>query len=119
MAISVTVSRKRIENKYYSGSSFVVTGGTGVAIHREFGRLLGVTDLSSRTVAVVFSSPFKIKPFGWVEVYRMTSKNGMWRKVNVLYQHNTEDWLDTAGFELVIDATESLTGVILEYYYTE
>lgn len=102
----------------YTGNAVYNSGnGGGVGIHIEHDIL---TDLASKTVTVNFSSEFSVIPAGWVRVYRMretTAGNGKLKQWDVLYYHTSSDWKTKTGFSIQIDATENLTGVIVEYLF--
>ena len=79
-----------------------------------------ITDLVSRTVSRSFVCRFVEPPVGFVDVYRMTETSpGVWEKVAVIYTYNGVDWLTVYGFELQIDDSEYLSGVIVEYEFEE
>lgn len=122
MAVAVTITRTRITTDPGVKSIFRASG-SGVTIHRELGRLLGGSDSSAdftgHIVTVAFDSDFTNKPIGWIDIYRYRPRNGKFVKANVLINYDSEDWLTISGFSINIDASESIDGIILEYYYTE
>lgn len=118
MAVTVNVRRLRIEKEYSTIKGVYQVNG-GITLHREAATLLGDVDITDRAVNIEFGSPFNEFPFGWVEVYRMRSTSTGWVKSNVLIKYPSEDWVTVNGFSLTIDPSESLTGVVLKYYFIE
>ena len=79
-----------------------------------------IINLTSRTVIRNFICRFAELPVGFVDVYRMTeSSPGVWEKTPVAYTYNEEEWLTVYGFEIQIDNSEDLSGVIVEYEYEQ
>lgn len=80
-----------------------------------------VTGLADRSVAITFGTAFTSVPVTVVlKVYRIgITSPGKYRFNEVLWYHATATPVTTTGFELVIEAAESLTGIILEYYFTQ
>lgn len=79
-----------------------------------------IINLSSRTVTRNFICRFEELPVGFVDVYRMTeSSPGVWERTPVTYTYNEENWLTAYGFEVQIDDSEDLTGVVVEYEYEQ
>lgn len=118
--IEVTVIRGRISSDGVSKRT-VSSTGSAPKEHRELGRLEGgVSDeFLTNTVTVAFNSAFSTKPIGWFKVYRMQPTSGGYAISDVLYKVSSLDWLDENGFEVIIDSRESISGVYLEYFYTE
>ena len=87
------------------------SGGT----HIERGRL---TELSSRSVSVTFDTAFSNAPIGKVWVYRMAEMpDGNYREQDVLWGFTSSTKVSTTGFSIAIDSSESLTNVVVEYYF--
>jgi len=84
--------------------------------HPEKGRLTG---LISHNVTVVFGLAYASVPIGREpEVYRMTQMpSGLWRRQQVLWGFVDANQPTINGFQLTIDASESLTGIIVEWDY--
>lgn len=84
--------------------------------HSEKGRLSG---LSSSSVAVVFDAPYSSQPIGREpEVYRMVQMpSGTWRREGVSWGFDDASQPTINGFALTINASESLTGIIVEWDY--
>ena len=79
-----------------------------------------ITNLASKTVIRNFICRFEEIPVGFVDVYRMTETSpDVWVKTPVAYTYNEEDWLTVYGFEIQIDDSEDLSGVIVEYEFEE
>jgi len=80
------------------------------------GRLTG---LSSRSVSVTFDTAFASTPLTVLfEVYRYTDIGGAaYVKQSVLKTFSGSNWLTASGFTCEIDASESLTGIYIEYYF--
>lgn len=119
------VPRKFRNGRIYGGNSFNVTnqsqGGASAQKHFENGR---ITDITSNTVVVYFTEPFTIKPtLVQLKVYRMVENipiSGKFVMQDVLhYFDDDEDWVILTGFSLFIDSSEDLTGVIIDYCFTE
>lgn len=117
-----TIEPPRIarNKRIYAGNVSVVDSksiGSITEVHLESGRL---TDLLSKNVAVYFAKAFSKIPTGWIKVYRMREIiTGRWKQQDVLYYHAAENFKNEYGFGLVIDDKESLTGVIVEYFFKE
>jgi hypothetical protein len=79
-----------------------------------------LSDLSSRSVTVVFDTPFassSIKEH--VEVYRYKSEGGVYEREDILYHFASAGWFSTTGFSLVIEDSEDLTGIIVSYEFIQ
>ena len=89
---------------------------SGISSHFETDT---IENLPSHTVNESFSTPFTIKPKTIMfRVYRMAEvSTGIWRMKNVAYGSTTTNWLTVSGFNIVIDSSESLTGIVIEYYF--
>lgn len=115
-----TIQPPRIarNKRIYAGNvSIVNPRSTGVIneIHIESGM---ITDLLIPNVVVYFAKEFDKIPVGWIKVYRMREiVTGRFKQQDVLYYHAASDFKNTLGFGLVIDSKESLTGVIVEYFF--
>lgn len=122
---NIAVPRTARNKRIYGGNSFVSqnqqTSGGGVAAkHFEHGKLTGLT---SRTVVAYFTTPFTAIPVTInLKVYRFVENipvAGKWVMQDVLHYFDDEEWVVSAGFSLFIDDSEDLTGVIIEYCFTE
>lgn len=109
--------------KIYAGNSFVSQNGYGAATpqrHFEAGK---ITDLTDRAVTIYFASEFAFSPILVnLKVFRMVENiptAGKWIKQDVLHYFDDDDWYVKTGFSLFIDDSEDLTGVIIEYCFTE
>jgi hypothetical protein len=86
-------------------------------LHVEQDRLTG---LSSRSVVVVFGSAFVSIPKGKEpDVYRISPYGSVYRRESVLWGFDDPNQPSKTGFALTIDADESLTGIVIEYFYSE
>ena len=79
------------------------------------------TGLASRSIAVTFGAAFTGVPItNTLRVYRITAVvTGKYRFQDVLWYHATATPVTATGFELEIETSESLTGIILEYEFTQ
>lgn len=115
---NIPIPRIARNKRIYAGnvSTTKVISNESESIHIESATL---TDLLSANVVVYFKTPFQITPTGWIKVYRMREIiAGRWKQQDVLYYHaDSADFKNTLGFGLVIDSKESLTGVIVEYFF--
>lgn len=116
---NIIVPRIARNKRIYSGntnSTSTISAGSDVEqLHIESARL---TDLIDRNVVVYFVTPFEFTPTGWIKVYRMRQVvTGKWKQQDVLYYHDAEVFKNGYGFGLVIEAAESLTGVVVEYFF--
>ena len=90
------------------------TGGTG-GTHIEKDRLTG---LVSRTVTVAFGIAFSSIPVGEVKCYRMYEQpDGTFQPQDVIWGFPDVNQPTLSGFTLEISTEESLTGVVVQYYY--
>jgi len=121
IAVPRTVRNKRI----YGGNSFVsqnqqTIGGGAAAKHFEHGRL---TNLVDRMNFIIFTIPFtRIPTMLQFKVYRMTDIGvGKIVMEDVLHDHTLTfgSWISETACNFTIDDRESLTGVIVEYCFTE
>lgn len=134
MSLVVSIQRKYVasSNKVSAISGVIssnpagagsTSSGVYAGIHREMGRLSA--EILDNNVVVTFAVPFQSKPIGVsnLKVYRMVENipiAGKWVMQDVLhYFDDDEDWLITTGFSLFIHDSEPLTGVIIEYCFTE
>jgi len=95
---------------------FPYTSVSGISSHYETDKL---ENLITRTITKTFNTPFtgSIKTIMF-RVYRMAEvSTGTWRMKNVAYGSTTTNWLTVSGFNIVIDSSESLTGIVIEYYF--
>lgn len=84
------------------------------SLHVEAGRL---TNLVSRSVAVVFGTPFSGTVIDRVSVYRIfTPQSGKPVREEVRIYNLS---VTTTGFSLEIDSTEALSGIIIDYSMVE
>ncbi len=124
---NILVTRRYIKQDYFeskTGGYFVVNGTSNVSggRHWECGRL---TDLTSRSIIYTFPTAFPtgVTPVGYsnLRVYRMfKQETGMWVRQDVLFYHPTAfSGASQYGFQLNIDPNEDLTGVIVEFMFTE
>lgn len=101
------------EPKYITYSSLLSDG------HFEVGRLTG---LASASVSILFGTSFSAVPSGLanLKVYKFAEiTSGKYEAQDVLYYFENSSPVTTDGFDLIIDSSESLTGVIVEYLFTE
>jgi len=77
-------------------------------------------DFATRTVEVEFQTAFFDVPVGWIKAYRYEERSGGGFFVTdvVTYVPSLE-WRTKVGFTIGIEDYESLTGVIIEYRFTE
>jgi len=77
------------------------------------------TGLASRSIAVTFGAAFTGVPVTVaLRVYRITAVvSGKYRFQDVSWYHATATPVTATGFELEIETSESLTGIILEYHF--
>lgn len=85
------------------------TSGNSPASDSEKGRL---TNLASSTVNISWN--FDSVPIGFHKVYRIV-ENGTYRRRHDVLILSEE--VSSTGLTIVIDSSESLTGVIVEYSY--
>lgn len=78
--------------------------------------------LASRTVSVTFETAFTSRPLiRTFRVYRVAETytgSGVYRMKDVLYSHAAA-WLTTTGFDIDIDTSEDLSGIIIEFEFRE
>jgi hypothetical protein len=114
---TIPIPRIARNKRIYAGnvSTTKVTNNMLDPLHIEWATL---SELISSSVVVIFKQPFTIVPAGWIKVYRMREiVTGRWKQQDVLYYHAASDFKNEFGFGLVIDPKESLTGVIIEYFF--
>ena len=125
--VSQTAVPKRYRNgKIYGGNSFDSTnffevseiGGGGR--HIETGRIEYETG-DSRTITIPFVDAFERVPvLVEIKIYRIFPiGGGKYVLQDVLYYLDTDTFSDETGFELFIDDSEDMGGVILNYNFTE
>lgn len=117
----IGVPRKPRNKRIYGGNSFVNTNAnqsatTEASKHFEIGTL---QNLTSANVVVYFTEVFTLRPtLLQLKVYRMVQiETNKWVIQDVATDHSTETFYDGTGFSLVIEASESLTGIIIEYAF--
>lgn len=77
-------------------------------------------DFVDRNISVLFQTPFIAKPVGWIKVYRYESRaGGGYFYTNAIYYVADSDWLTNIGFDIIVEDYENLTGLIVEYNFTE
>ena len=77
-------------------------------------------DFTTREVEISFGSPFYEIPVGDVKCYRYEAREGGGLfYTNVVFYVEDVDWLTPDGFKIIIEDYESLSGVYVEYLYTE
>lgn len=118
---NISVPRIARNKRIYAGntgiSKTIKSGGNITSVHIETARL---TNLTSNLVPVFFAEKFSVTPTGWIKVYRMRQvQTGKWKQQDVLYYHAAEEFKNEYGFGLVIDPSENLTGVVIEYMFKE
>ena len=115
---TIGVPRKPRNKRIYGGNSFVVTNASSsnetAVKHFEIATL---NNLDSKNVEITFTEEFDYTPtIIEFKVYRMFEfATDKWIEKDVLKYHDSENWYDKSGFSLVIDSSESLTGVIIRY----
>lgn len=122
----IGVPRKPRNKRNYGGNSFVFSnvtsessgGGGSGARHFEIGT---VENLATEFVNIFFTEPFDTLPtMLQFKVYRMVEiATNKWVMQDVLWYQSSNDGrpYTTDGIEIVIDTSESLTGVIIEYAF--
>jgi hypothetical protein len=96
--------------KYYFSS-----GGTSLHIEQDT-----LTNLSSHAVTVEFNEAFSFLPMlTHFAVYRWEDilNDGYWKKKNVEWHYASSSPWTTEEFYFIIDDTEDLSGVIVEYKF--
>lgn len=101
------------------GSAGYITGGEVINYteHVEKGTL---ENLPSRSVSIAFAkvfdtipTPTHFKVYRWVDLLG----NGYWSKQDVPFHFVNSQPVSVSGFSFLIDDTEDLTGVIVEYKF--
>lgn len=122
---NIGVPRKARNGRIYGANTFdsinPYSSGKQDVKHWEHGQIKEITD---NPVIVYFTVPFTNTPtLVNLKVFRMVENiptAGKWIKQDVLhYFDDDEDWFIKSGFSLFIDSSEPLTGVIVEYCFTE
>jgi len=122
----IGVPRQYRNGKTYGGNSFNTTnsfevseiGGGGR--HIETGRIEYETG-DSRTITIEFIDAFeRIPVLVSLEIYRIVPLGaGGWTFQDVLKKLNAATFSSETGFEIVIDDSEDMEGVIMNYNFTE
>lgn len=120
----IGVPRKPRNKRTYGGNSFVFSNvntsssAGGESKHFEIGTL---ENLSSHSVIIFFTEPFEFEPtMLQFKVYRMVEiATNKWVMQDVLWYQASNDGrpYNEYGMGIVIDSSESLTGVIIEYAF--
>jgi hypothetical protein len=79
-----------------------------------------LTDLQSKEVTISFLKEFKVKPMlTHLRVYRWSDivGTGYWKMQDVEWHYTSSQPVSTTGFSLVIDDSEDLEGVIIDYKF--
>ncbi len=113
---------KRYRNgKIYGGNSFNTTGAyessnaETTPRHVETGRIEYVTG-DSKTITITFIEAFeKVPVMVQLKVMRIVANVFQ----DVLFYLNSATFSSETGFEIFIDASEDINGVILNYNFTE
>lgn len=122
MALELSITRRYVDSDYFKTESKTTAGAkyNSYFVHREMTRFTG---LQSHNVVVTFGQAFAAKPIGIdnLKVYRMYEITpGNWGIQDVLFTFpSEEDWLTTTGFEINISPFEALSGIWIEYNFTE
>jgi hypothetical protein len=121
----IGVPKKARNGKIFSGNSFAVTNqfqtsseGGGGQRHFETGRIVYETG-DSRSITVPFTESFDNTPvLSEFKIYRMVFRYGYWSIHDVVHHFDSEAWYDLDEFSVIIDDTEDMEGVILNYNFT-
>jgi len=118
--IAPTSLRMAIDSTQFPGEAMYVPYlGLLSDKHFEVGRVTGLAD---REVSVTFGTAFTGVPVGIenLRVYRITEVvTGKYKIHDVQHYHPTNTPVTSSGFSFTIEDSESLTGVIYEYLFTE
>lgn len=78
-----------------------------------------VTGLTEHEYTKTFAAPYLTIPVITVlSVYKMVLiETGKWVRQDVQFYYPVKNWLTVNGFTIVIEASESLAGVIIEYKF--
>lgn len=121
---NIGIPRKARNGRIYPGNTFNFVSPYQQAQalkHWEHGR---ITNIAANNVVVYFTTTFVNKPICTnLKVFRMVENiptAGKWIMQDVVhYFDDDEDWVVKTGFSIFIDDSEPLTGVIVEYCFTE
>lgn len=120
MPATLTITRKVVKKDYFKTVTQAnsVSQQTSTRIHRE---MANIASESSHAVTITFNESFQSTPIGVnnLKVYRMTSVEGAWGMQDVLFTFPSEEWLTKDGFSLNVNPLEELTGIRIEYNFTE
>ena len=122
----VAVPKRYRNGKTYGGNSFNTTNSFEVSNigggqrHVETGRIEYETG-DSRTITIPFVDAFeRIPVLVEIKIYRIVPiSGGRYVLQDVLYYLDTDTFSSLTGFELFIDDSEDMGGVILNYNFTE
>jgi len=121
----IGVPKKFRNGRIYGGNSFNTTNQyeqseqLTATRHFETGRIKYET-LDPRTITIPFEESFdNIPTISELKVYRMVLKYGIWIVQDVLHHFDSEEWYTLDGFTVVIDDSEDMEDVILNYNFTE
>lgn len=115
--VMITVDHASFPLPMRTSLASILSGEAGVsgATHIEKDTL---TNLSSRTLTVTFDTAFTDTPVGWIKVYRMEATGeGGYREYEVLWDYATAVKVTTTGFSILINSSESLTNIVVEYQF--
>lgn len=78
-----------------------------------------LTNMLVRSVSVEFTNPFSWADIiiGNVRVFRYSQYGTKFIRQDVLHYFTSEAWFDINGFSLMIDESENINGVIVEYEF--
>jgi hypothetical protein len=122
----VAVPKRYRNGKIYGGNSFDSTNffemsnfGGGQR-HVETGRI-EYENGDSRTITIPFVKAFeRIPVLVSLEIYRIAPLGaGGWTFQDVLIKLNAATFSSETGFEFIVDDSEDMEGVILNYNFTE
>ena len=114
---------KRIYSDYRSERVSIGTPETVVQPQRNIqAKVLSYDngDFASRTIDIIFDTPFLQVPEGYAKVYRYDARSGGgFSYTNAVHYYDTADWKTNVGFKLIIEDYEDLNGLFLEFNFTE
>ena len=122
----IAVPKRYRNGKTYGGHSFRSTNSFEVSEvgggqrHVETGRIEYETG-DSRTITIEFIDAFeRIPVLVSLEIYRIAPLGaGGWTFQDVLIKLNAATFSSETGFEFIVDDSEDMGGVILNYNFTE
>lgn len=77
-------------------------------------------DFTTRTIEVEFDTPFLLEPVGKAWAYRYEPRvGGGYFETNAVIYVDSKDWKTATGFKIIVEDYESLTGLFIEYSFTE